>query len=209
MTRILLGVLEMNEYNYTIDYNERMLNRYPEVIKAIKEFQELIKTQSLEVEELHEELTKILSNAYVVDSDEAQIERWEKFLQITPMSCEGTYDEWLQDRRDMILSRLFCCQELNTKVIEDIVKIFTGGKAISYFKNNTIYVFISPPRDNKHYEFDNVKSELRNKIPAHLLLHVERHYHTWSEIKDNYQTWGNVNNSLSSWDEVYLWTPII
>ena len=80
-----------------------MLNYYPEVIKAIREFQVLIGTQSLQVEELHEELTKILGNAYVTTADQTGISRWEQFLGIVPLpQGEDSLETWLQDRRETL-----------------------------------------------------------------------------------------------------------
>lgn len=186
-----------------LDYNEHMLNYYPEIIKAIREFQVLIKTQSLQVGEIHNELTKILSNAYVEDADEAKIAQWEELLGITPLpQGEDSLETWLSDRRETILARLYKVEKLNSKVIEDIVQIFTGGTVNSYFKDGTIHVVIYPPIGNKQYKFANVERELRNKIPAHLMFEVSRNYYNWLQIKDAYPTWGDVNDNFLDWEEV-------
>lgn len=186
-----------------IDYNERMLNCYPEIIKAIREFQVLIKTQSLQVEEMHNELTKILSNAYVADADETKIAQWEQLLGITPLpQGEDSLETWLSDRRETILARIYKVEKLNSKVIEDIVKIFTGGVSTSYFKDGTIYVVIYPPEDNKQFKFENVEQELRKKIPAHLMFQVTRNYYTWLQTNDSQRTWGDINNNFINWKSV-------
>lgn len=191
--------------DYEIDYNQQMLNYYPEVIKAIREFQVLVSTQSLQVEEMHEELTKILENAYVTTADENTLDRWEDFLGIVPMEQgSDTLETWLSDRRETILARLYKTPKLNTKSISDIVSIFTGGTATSYFKDGTIYVSILPPKDNKQYKFQNVEQELRKKIPAHLLFQVDRNYYTWLQVKNNYATWNDVKTSFATWEEVLL-----
>lgn len=187
----------------TIDYNEQMLNYYPEVIKAIREFQVMIETQSLQVEEMHKELTRILSNAYISDADESRIAEWEKFLGIAPLpQGEDTLEVWLEDRRETILARLYQSEKLNTKSISDIVRIFTGGTAVSYFKDGTIYVLISPPKDNKAFKFTNVEQELRKKIPAHLEFQVTRNYYSWLQISNANLTWGDIKNNYSIWEEV-------
>lgn len=193
----------------TIDYNEQMLNYYPEIIKAIREFQVLIESQSLQVEELHTELTRLLSNAYVSDADEFRIEQWERFLGINPLpQGEDDLETWLADRRETILARLYKVEKLNTKSISDIVSIFTGGTAKSYFKDSTIYVLIYPPKDNKQFKFTNVEQELSKKIPAHLMFQVDRNYYTWLQVKENNNTWGDVKNTYDSWEEVLLETII-
>lgn len=186
-----------------IDYNEQMLNYYPEVIKSIREFQTLIETQSLEVSEMHEELTKIFGNAYISTADQATIEKWEKTLDITPLpQGKDDLETWLSDRRETILARLYSTQKLNTQAISDIVKIFTGGVARSYFKDSTIHVFITPPKDNKKYKTENLMQELNKKIPAHLSLSVGRNYLVWSEINHNYETWEDVKNAYATWEDV-------
>lgn len=185
-----------------INYNERMFNYYPEVIKAIREFQYLIGTQALEVEEMHEELVKILANAYVSTADENTLEKWEKFLGITPLEQgEDTLETWISDRRETVLARLYFTEKLNTKTIADVVKIFTGGEARSYFRDGVIYVLISVPKNAKRFKFENVKQELQKKTPAHLLLQVDLNYRTWQHVKDNFATWGDVNN-LPNWEDV-------
>lgn len=187
----------------TIDYNEQMLNRYPEVIKSIREFQVLIKTQSLEVEEMHKELTKILQNAYLSTADESKIKQWEDLLGITPLKQgDDDFDRWLSDRKETILARLYNAEKLNEKSISDIVKIFTGGTATSYFKDGVIHIIVEPPKQNKLFKFENVERELANKIPAHLAFRVSRNYYDWLQINSTCETWGDLNNSFSTWEEV-------
>lgn len=190
-----------------LDYNKHMLNYYPEVIKAIHEFQVMIETQSLEVEEMHEELTRMLGNAYVSTADESRIAMWEQFLGIIPLpQGEDTMETWLNDRKETILARLYSIEKLNTKSIADIVKIFTGGTATSYFKDGVIHVTIFPPKDNKQFKFENVEQELLKKIPAHLRFQVDRNYYTWLQAKSQYSTWNNLKNSVTNWGEVLLLT---
>lgn len=193
----------------TINYNEQMLNYYPEVIKAIREFQVMVETESLEVEEMHQALTKALEDAYVSTANEDRIAQWEQCLGIIPLP-QGNDDleTWLSDRRETILARLYSTPKLNTKSISDIVKIFTGGNTTSYFKDSTIYVLISPPKNNKSYKFENVEQELRNKIPAHLMFEVSRNYCTWARVKDKVGTWGDVQSNFTTWEDVLAYAPI-
>lgn len=189
-----------------IDYNKQMLEYYPEIIKAIREFRELIATQSVPITDIHNQLTKILINAYISTSDINQVSKWEEFLGIVPLpQGDDSEERWLSDRRETIIARLYTPQKLNHRTINDIVKIFTGGTADTYFKDGTIHVIITPPRDNKQYKFENVEQELRNKIPAHLMFHIERNYNVWSEIK-NGNTWADVNSKFVDWGEVMFWT---
>ena len=196
------------EYDYTIDYNERMLNYYPEVIKAIKEFQTLITTQSLQVQEMHDELTRILGDAYINTASEERVNEWEKFLGITPLpQDDDTLEQWLQDRKETILARLYSTPKLNTQSIADIVSIFTGGTAESYFKNGIIHIFITPPKNNKQFKFENVETELSKKIPAHLSFKVSRRYYTWGELNNKFTTWGDLKTAHATWEDLLLQVP--
>lgn len=185
-----------------INYNERMLNYYPEVIKAIRDFHVMIETQAMEIEEMHEELAKLLANAYLNTADEPTLVKWEKFLGITPLDQgEDDFDTWVADRRETILARLYHTEKMNSKSIEDVVKIFTGGECKSYFRDGVIYVLISPPKGAKKYKFENVEQELQKKTPAHLHLLVERNYHSWEQAKDTHTTWEGVM-AVPSWEEL-------
>lgn len=185
-----------------INYNERMLNYYPEIIKGIREFKELIETESIEIEDIHEELVKILENAYVTTADEPTLAKWESFLGITPLDQgEDDFDTWVSDRRETILARLYHTEKMNTTSIADVVRIFTGGETRSYFRDGIIYVLISPPRNAKRYKFENVEQELQKKTPAHLILQVQRNYYSWEQVKDTYVTWQGVAD-VPNWEEV-------
>jgi hypothetical protein len=186
-----------------INYNDQMFNRYPEIIKSIKEFQTLITVQSLEVEEMHEHLTKILSNNYINTADVSKIEKWEDYLGIVPLpQGEDDYDTWINDRKATILARLYATEKLSERSISDLVRIFTGGTAKCYFSNGMIHVIMSPPPGNKQFKFKNVEQEIRNKVPAHLQFEVRRDYFSWLELKSSYNTWWDLNENFETWKAV-------
>ena len=187
----------------TINYNEQMLDYYPEVIKAIREFQVLMETESIQIGEMHKKLTQLLEDAYVNTASAERIEMWENLLGIVPLpQGDDSMETWLEDRRETILARLYQSPKLNTKSIAEIVKIFTGGETESYFKDGTIYVFISPPANNKQYKFENVEQELSKKIPAHLKFQVAVNYFTWAEVQQPTTTWGDILNNHTDWSDV-------
>lgn len=191
-----------NEYDYKIDYNEQMLNYYPEVIKGIREFQLLIKPQSLQIDEIHERLEELLNDALIETAGANRLGMWEKFLRITPpQQGNQEYEEWLKSRRDVILAKLYQCEKLNTKSIEDIVRIFTGGVAESWLLDGTLYVKVYPPENNKQFDLDSVIAALELKCPAHLNLLVYKNYITWGQIS-NTHTWNDVDTKFNNWSEL-------
>ena len=146
---------------------------------------------------------EVLENPYIRTAHEDRISDWERVLGIDPLpQGDDDLETWLSDRRETIIARLYQPERLNSQTISDIVKIFTGGKTNSYFKDGTIHILISPPKDNKKYKFENVEQELKQKAPAHLLFNVSRDYQAWAVIKTDHPTWADVLTDHTDWDEV-------
>ena len=183
-------------------YGQRMINYYPQVISCIQEFNAIIKSEYPEIEAVNEEKDKIVADAYLLTMTEDRIESWEKILGIAPLA-----DSTLDDRRDTVIARIRGQGKLNTQLINSIVNAFTGGTADSWVANSCLYVVITPPPNNKQYQFANVEQELSKKLPLHLGLQVSRNYYTWNEIQKDYSTWQNVKDGFKSWEEVYLYNP--
>ena len=185
-----------------LDYSGRMLSYYPEVIKAIQEFKAITLTEGKEVSDVKTNLDLTLDNAYLTTMHEDRLVQWENILGIRPI--EGSS---LEDRRETIIARIRGQGKLNTEMINIIVGTFTGGTAKSWIKDNTLYVEITPPPNNKQYQFANVEQELSKKVPAHLDFKVSRNYYTWEEIANTYTTWGDVQSNFTTWEDVLLFIP--
>ena len=184
-------------------YRERMTNYYPKVIQSILEFQAIITAEHPEFKELENSNERVLSDAYLLTMTEDRIKEWENMLGIQPV--EGST---VDDRRETIVARIRAQGKLNTAMINNIVGTFTGGTADSWIENNTLYVKITPPPNNKSYRFENVEQELAKKIPAHLGFEISRNYYTWEDINNNYSTWNDVNTNFLNWESVLLGIPL-
>ena len=182
-------------------YEERMLGYYPEVIKAIRDFKAIIKSESPEFENLYTERENLLNDAYLSTMSERRIKQWEAVFGIVVIP-----DSTIEDRRDTIIARIRGQGKLNSALINSIVNAFTGGTARSWVTNNTLYVEVTPPPNNKEYNFTNLKSEISKKVPAHLGLEVMRNYYTWGELA-TYGTWSKVKTDFASWEDVLLYVP--
>ena len=185
-----------------INYRQRMNSYYPEVVRTIYEFQAIIDGDYPEFEKLAEATERITQDAYLLTMSEERTQQWEKVFQIKPLP-----QSTLQDRREVIMARIKGQGKLNTALINAIVKTFTGGTAVSWVADSTLYVEITPPKDNKQYLFPNVEQELSRKVPAHLNFKVSRNYYTWGDINDNYDSWQHVLDDLGIWNDVFLFTP--
>lgn len=183
-------------------YKERMLNYYPQVIREIFEFRAIVEAESEQMQAQSDGRDAVMNQSYLPTMGEVRIKQWEKALGITPIQ-----DSSLDDRRDTVIARIRGQGKLNEALISSIVNAFTGGKAKSWVENSTLYVEITPPPDNKQYQFANVEQELNKKLPAHLGLSVNRSYVDWNKIKTTFTTWQNVKDGFDTWEDVYLYVP--
>lgn len=183
-------------------YRERMNSYYPEVITAILEFQGIINAEYPEFEDISVVRDRITDDAYLTTMGEDRVEQWEKIFAIKPF--EGSS---VSDRRETVIARIRGQGKLNTALINSIVRTFTNGTANSWVEDSTLYVEITPPRDNKQYIFANVEQELAKKVPAHLGFKVSRNYYEWEEIKNTFTTWQDIKDYFDTWNDVYIFVP--
>ena len=192
----------MSEQDPCLIYKNRMINYYPNIVKQIKEIQGIVDAEYPEFCELDNEREVVLANAWLSTMDESRILQWEQILHITPLE-----DSTLQDRREVIIARIFGGFKLNTQSIENIVHTFTNGYAGSWFKDSTIYVIVYPPQGNKQYKFENIEAELMRRKPAHLNMIVDRGYPYWQDIYDYMDDWQDVIDTCETWDDVKMYPP--
>lgn len=182
-------------------YKTRMTNYYPQVLSAIAEFKAIIGAEYPEFEAFNGAKNTVMDDAYLLTMSERRIEQWEQALGIKPVE-----NSTVGDRRDTIIARIRGQGKLNTTLINSIVNAFTGGSANSWIENSTLYVEVTPPPENKQYNFANVEQEILKKIPAHLGLQIRRNYYTWENVKNTFETWQDVLNK-GVWSDVFLLVP--
>lgn len=183
-------------------YRERMNSYYPQVIQAITDFQAIIDSEYPEFEELSEQRDRIINDAWLLTMGEERIVEWEHVLGIKPLENSS-----IDDRRETVIARIKGQGKLNTALISSIVNTFTGGTANSWIEDSVLYVEITPPPNNKSFQFANVEQELSRKVPAHLGFQVSRNYYEWKDIANSYATWQDVYNNFDTWNDVYLFVP--
>ena len=164
------------------------------------EFQAIIDSESPEIEALAKGIERVIADAYLSTMSEERVVQWERMLQIRPRA-----DSTLENRRDTIIARVRGQGKLNTELINIIVGTFTGGTAKSWVANSNLYVEITPPPNDKRYQFDDVHQEIARKTPAHLGLVMKRAYATWGEVYENYDNWQDVYDSNETWRDVLIY----
>lgn len=189
-------------FNTEEEIKNRMYGYYPPAVIEIKDIMCILDVLAPYFYQCDTALQAVLANGCLMDMGEDRTKEWEQLLGITPIP-----NSTLQDRRETVMARLRGIGKLNTETINAIVKTFTGGYAISYFKNSTIYVEITPPPGDKSYIFENVKQELTRRAPAHLGIKVSRNYYIWKEVYETNNNWQEVNDKFPTWEEVYWYSP--
>jgi hypothetical protein len=174
-----------------------MISYYPTVVQRILEFNAIIDGEYPEFELLAEERDHVVDDAYISTMSEKRVQQWEQILGIKPMDTST-----LDNRRDTIMARLRGQGKMNQSTIDTIVSTFTGGTANSWLADGVIHIEITPPPENKQYQFDDVVRELSRKIPAHLGIDVVRNYCEWTKVKSTYPTWQDVASSHATWSDV-------
>lgn len=177
---------------------QRMLNYYPSVVKELLEYQALMQTLGFEIDFFRSEIILTFHDAFLTTMSENRLIEWEQVLDIVP---NGDFN----DRRDAIVARFRGGYKLNSDSINSIVNAFTGGRALSHFRDSTIYIQIVPPPKNKQFVFENVERELKRRIPAHLNYSVTRAFSSWNEIAEDFDSWNDVTNSFDDWESVRLY----
>lgn len=180
-------------------YRERMNSYYPQVIQAIAEFNSIIDGEYPEFEEISLKKERITTDAYLLTMTEDRIKQWEKVFGITPYK-----NSTVEDRREVIIARIRGQGKLNTEMIKSIVSTFTGGSAISWVEDSTLFVKVTPPSGNKQYRFESIEQELSLKIPAHLNLNVSRNYNIWEDVNNTNRHWKEVMVCHETWEDVLL-----
>lgn len=133
--------------------------------------------------------------AFIVDSTEETISRWEKFMKLKPME-----NYTLQDRIERVIYTIQAKGIFTPSFLKEQAKIFTNGE-IDIQENFNDYHFIItftsvigiPPN------MDNFKEMIELNKPAHLTYELRIRYRTWGELLP--YTWGEL--SPFTWDEIH------
>lgn len=133
--------------------------------------------------------------AFIADSTEETISRWEKFMELKAVSNYS-----LQDRIERVIYTLQAKGIFTPSFLKEQAKLFTNGE-IEVIENFNDYHFIIsftsvigiPPN------MDNFKEMVDLNKPAHLTYEVRIRYRTWGELLP--YTWGEL--SPFTWDEIH------
>lgn len=141
------------------------------------------------------DIGKYNTYAFIVDSSEETISRWEKFMKLKPME-----NYTLKDRIERVIYTIQAKGIFTPSFLKEQAKIFTNGE-IDITENFNEYHFIIsftsvigiPPN------MDNFKEMVDLNKPAHLTYEIRIRYRTWGELYP--YKWEKLEPF--TWDEIY------
>ena len=179
---------------------KRMQDYLPLYWHEYKEMKELLKAQGIEIDDLTEEKSFILVDAFILEMREERIEEWERWLKLPPI---GT----LMQRRMAILNYFSVIAKMTKQSIQITVKtLYNGARAIVEFKDSTINVLIKPLPE--HYrdpvDVSILYKQLYERKPCHIALFAERYMCTWGDVASWVKSWEELTHNCDTWGDVKL-----
>jgi len=167
------------------------LIRYlPDYYEYVREMNELMGAQNPEIDALWEVLAAVKRAQFIMDADEARIRRWEKVLRIQPDRAAQSLDY----RKAVVILRLSTRAPLTFRWLNDkVVSIVGAGNFVISLYHDLYFLQIRLTNDLLGLTGE-LRSYLRQVIPANLGLSVEELYSTWGDVYAKRQFWGH-------WDE--------
>lgn len=157
--------------------------------------EDLFNSIKIQVDTGKDDIGQYNTYAFIVDSTEETISRWEKFMKLKPME-----NYTLQDRIERVIYTIQAKGIFTPSFLKEQAKIFTNGE-IDIQENFNDYHFIItftsiigiPPN------MDNFKEMIELNKPAHLTYELRIRYRTWGELSS--YKWEELEPF--TWDEIY------
>lgn len=157
--------------------------------------EDLFNSIEMQVDIGRKDISQYNTYAFIIDSTEETISRWEKFTELKPVDNYS-----LQDRIERVIYTIQAKGIFTPSFLKEQAKIFTNGE-IEVIENFNDYHFIIsftsvigiPPN------MDNFKEMVDLNKPAHLTYEIRIRYRTWGELSP--YKWKELEPF--TWDEIY------
>ena len=143
----------------------RLKKYLPEFISEIKEFQELDKTVSIEIDELRTKIFQIQENQFIETANEEGLSRYEKMLSIP-------YSEDVATRRFNILNKYNSTIPFTMMWLTNTLNTTLGKGNFLLDMNYNQYTLTISIVKSKEQLIESLKRDLRKRIPANLVLNI-------------------------------------
>ena len=180
--------------NYVLDF-----------IAETDQFISIFNIENESFDDLHAEIEKIKSKAFITTSYSDSITKTEEFLNIKGL---GTLDQ----RKSYLISLNQKGNRLSESTIRDIANSISGSDCIITFfgsdeSDNPISGYgllkiqVLSPDSTKNYRYTDISRALVPLVPSHIKLSVIKYFATWQNINDNFADW-TVVSAMSNWQAV-------
>ena len=143
----------------------RLKKYVPEFVSNIKEFQELDKAMSLEVDKLRNKLEQLQENQFIETANEEGLRKYEQLL-----GLNTTNDVEL--RRFNILNKYNSTIPFSMMWLRNMLNTTVGRGDFLMELDNAKYILTIGVVKNKEHLIDTLKKDLRKKIPANMVLNI-------------------------------------
>ncbi len=141
----------------------RLKKYLPEFISSIKEFQELDKACSMEIDELREKLSQIQNNQFIETASHEGLRRYEQL-----MGLPSTGD--IELRRFNILNKYNSTIPFTMMWLSNILNTTLGKGDFLLDMNHSNYTLTISIVKSRGHLIEPLIQDLRRKIPANLIL---------------------------------------
>lgn len=143
----------------------RLKKYLPEFISNIKEFQELDKVCSVEIDELREKLYQLQQNQFIETASDKGLRRYEQLMKLTSIGD-------IELRRFNILNKYNSTIPFTIAWLRNTLNTTIGrGDFLMALDHSTYTLTISIVK-SKEQLIESLKRDLRKRIPANLVLTI-------------------------------------
>ena len=140
------------------------LNKYlPDFVSNIREFQELDKALTPELDELNHTIKQIQQNQFIETANHEGLSYYERMLQIKP-------DKDMEVRRFNILAKFNSTIPFTMRWLQNTLNSTIGKGSYLLDLNHANYTLTISIMKHKEYLITHLRQELEDKLPAHLIL---------------------------------------
>ena len=140
------------------------LNKYlPDFVSNIREFQELDKALTPELDELNHTIQQIQQNQFIETANHEGLSYYERMLKIRP-------DKDMEARRFNILSKFNSTIPFTMRWLQNSLNSTIGKGSYLLDLDHTSYTLTISIMKHKEHLITHLRQELEDKLPAHLIL---------------------------------------
>ena len=141
---------------------------WPPVVRDTAEFKQIATAENPEFNKLSDCIDRIMKDAFVKDSTEYGVERWERMLNIYPEVTDT-----LNDRKTRILTYLNIRLPYSWRVLKNMITSFVGENNFTMKYINDISKLIIRVNVETETQFNTILTLLNNVVPQNVIIDLD------------------------------------